>query len=413
MALQVSDFTSKVSHIADRASQYRAGNNIVSDTIDANGFQYVDLVQEGGGVLGIALVGYTYIMELAGIRFFSLAGTSAGAINTLMHSSLGKIDEPKSETILKYLVEKDLFDLVDGDASIKKLIQSYVKGEVKGVRGKTLLKLVKALLILFCRLGINPGNDFEKWMTGILNDHNISDTQKLIELRKKMPDGLKLRESGEEISSPPRLVIVASDLTTQSKVHFPEMAEMYWEKPGEVNPARYVRASMSIPLFFRPFKIKRIPVGPDALKKWFHHVRFKGGTVPHRVRMVDGGLLSNFPINVFHQTQSMPSRPTFGVRLSAARASLNKTNRLLPFLGSMIKTMRHLYDSDFLLKHPDYWRLICRLDTDNDFNWLDFNMSPEDKLKLFEVGAEGAMRFLEAFNWIEYKEDRREIYKLK
>ena len=37
--------------------------NIYSDVIDENGNQYIDLVQEGGGVLGIALVGYTYILE--------------------------------------------------------------------------------------------------------------------------------------------------------------------------------------------------------------------------------------------------------------------------------------------------------------------------------------------------------------
>ena len=38
---------------------------IFSDIIDDQGNQYVDLVQEGGGVLGIALVGYTYILESA------------------------------------------------------------------------------------------------------------------------------------------------------------------------------------------------------------------------------------------------------------------------------------------------------------------------------------------------------------
>lgn len=41
-----------------------------SDVEDAQGHQYVDLVQKGGGTLGIALVGYTYVMEKAGIRFF-------------------------------------------------------------------------------------------------------------------------------------------------------------------------------------------------------------------------------------------------------------------------------------------------------------------------------------------------------
>jgi len=66
-----------------------------SDVEDANGNQYVDLVQEGGGVLGIGLVGYTYVLENAGIRFFSLAGTSAGAINTMMLAALGQIHDAK------------------------------------------------------------------------------------------------------------------------------------------------------------------------------------------------------------------------------------------------------------------------------------------------------------------------------
>lgn len=45
-----------------------------SDIVDAAGKQYVDLVQEGGGVLGIALVGYVYVLEKMGIRFFKPRG---------------------------------------------------------------------------------------------------------------------------------------------------------------------------------------------------------------------------------------------------------------------------------------------------------------------------------------------------
>lgn len=35
-------------------------------------------------MLGIGLLGYTYILEEAGIRFVGLGGTSAGAINTML-----------------------------------------------------------------------------------------------------------------------------------------------------------------------------------------------------------------------------------------------------------------------------------------------------------------------------------------
>ena len=98
-----------------------------SDVVDDEGNQYVDLVQEGGGVLGIALVGYTYVLEKAGIRFFSLAGTSAGAINTVMMASLGEIQEAKSEKILDILSKQNLFDFVDGILAVRKIINRIIK----------------------------------------------------------------------------------------------------------------------------------------------------------------------------------------------------------------------------------------------------------------------------------------------
>ena len=50
---------------------------VFSDVVDAAGHQYVDVVMEGGGVLGIALTGYTYALEQAGIRFLGIGGTHA------------------------------------------------------------------------------------------------------------------------------------------------------------------------------------------------------------------------------------------------------------------------------------------------------------------------------------------------
>ena len=69
---------------------------IVSDVVDNDGHQYVNLVQKGGGVLGVALVGYTYVLEKMGIRFLRLAGTSAGAINTALMTVIGRKEEAKS-----------------------------------------------------------------------------------------------------------------------------------------------------------------------------------------------------------------------------------------------------------------------------------------------------------------------------
>ncbi len=49
---------------------------LVSDVLDCDGHQYVNLVQKGGGLLGVALVGFTNILEQMNIRFIRLAGTS-------------------------------------------------------------------------------------------------------------------------------------------------------------------------------------------------------------------------------------------------------------------------------------------------------------------------------------------------
>ena len=90
MSLSVNSYLKEVEEIKNNATAL--SNKEFSDTIDENGHQYVDLVMEGGGVLGLALVGYIYILEQAGIRFIGIAGTSAGSIAALL---LSAIDVPR------------------------------------------------------------------------------------------------------------------------------------------------------------------------------------------------------------------------------------------------------------------------------------------------------------------------------
>ena len=46
---------------------------IISDVLDGQGNQYVNLVQKEEGVLGVALVGYTYILEKKWAFVFTFA----------------------------------------------------------------------------------------------------------------------------------------------------------------------------------------------------------------------------------------------------------------------------------------------------------------------------------------------------
>lgn len=77
---------------------------------------------------------------------------------------------------------------------------------------------------------------------------------------------------------------MAADITTQTRAVFPEDAGTYWANE-EVNPAAFVRASMSIPFFFEPFEVSNVPRhGESAAKKEYEKIwKTYNGTIPEKV----------------------------------------------------------------------------------------------------------------------------------
>lgn len=395
----------EIEKLVKEAEEIKESGKIFSDTIDSENNQYVDLVQEGGGVLGIALVGYTYILEKAGIRFYSLAGTSAGSINTILMAGLAKPGEISSEKIVEILGEKNFFDFVDGPPDIKKFLQRII--EDKGRFWWYLVwNVCEIYYLMKKKLGLNPGKDFENWLNGILKNEGIENFHHLKEKRKQIPK-LKHRHDPEFKYETPDIAIVTSEITTHTKVEFPGMAELYWSNVSNVKPAEFVRASMSIPFFFYPYEVKDIPrKGEKEVKAWEDLASYSG-TIPESVKFVDGGMLSNFPIDTFHVKDKIPSRPTFGARLSTYRESFSKTDKISGYCGAMISTMRQIHDYDFILKNPDYRELICRIDADKEFNWLNFGMNDKTQDELFLLGAKKGLEFLKTFDWQAYKTIRK------
>ncbi len=408
--LQPGDFinTPQMQALIEEAERLKADPDFkVSDVTDKEGHQYVDLVQEGGGVLGIALLGYTFILEKAGLRFFNLAGTSAGAINTMLLAGCGKVDEEKSTLILEELCNKNLFDFVDGDRPVRNLLRAILNK-----KGNIIWRVIRVVRTLWRalrdKLGLNPGDAFTQWLSGILKKYGIQRLHQLEERLSDIPE-LLIRGKGKASYSGAAFTIIAADVTTKTKTGFPEMAPLYWKEPSDINPALFVRASMSIPFFFEPMKVKRIPqAGEENSDLWWQKARYSG-IVPSEVSFVDGGMLSNFPINVFHVPDKVPHKPTFGARLSTYRDAPSSTGSIFGYMGAMISTMRQVYDLDFLLRNADYKKLICRIDAGEKFNWLDFDMKDDDKIELFTLGARKGMEFLKSFDWEAYKKLRREM----
>lgn len=395
------------------------GKKEYSDIIDDEGHQYVDLVMEGGGVLGIALVGYTHVLEQVGIRFLRIGGTSAGAINAALLASLGKPEETKSEEILSHLASVDMGSFVDGDSDAKDFIQSMLrKPEQQNVLERRLpagwiafVKGAQVLDNLNNDLGLNPGKAFYNWIKKILDKDGIKSTAQLKE-RMTTPKNLKARHPRKlrSGSTNTRLALIAADITTETKVEFPKMTSLYWKDENEVHPAHYVRASMSVPGFFHPYRVKAIPQGDDARKNWVKHAQYTGN-LPRECLFIDGGIMSNFPINLFHKPEFVPLAPTFGARLGTDRLDPRDIASPFQMLGAIFDSARHTLDFDFISQNPDYKKLVTDINP-GDHHWLNFELSDEAKKDLFIRGARAAYHFLIGFDWKNYKKIRKEIAKV-
>ncbi len=452
-----------------RAEEEAGKPFIVSDIFDSEGNQYADLVQEGGGVWGIALLGYTYVMEQVGIRFFSLAGTSAGAINTMLMAANESRSKSASEKLIAELLALDLFSLVDGKKGnwqvtrwVKKIIQKFVlkKNYMKRAAGILLLLfgllvvtniagllsyLISAsrfsfwvsiialatwsivlFLIVFAYkriktiarsgYGLNAGNRFYDWISSTLKKQQIDNLEDLKKMFCCVPQQLFVREDrlrdalhGSPTTAPanPMLVIVASDITTGNKIEFPRMWDMFWDNLADVPPAAFVRASMSIPLFFETCKI---PVSLGLVKakeKWQDHINWNG-KIPEEVQMVDGGALSNFPINVFYNSSYViPRMPTFGVRLGGdGIQTVNEIRNFGHFISAIIGTLRSNTDKDFINRNKAFDAAVKEVNM-SEHSWLNFFMDDDEKQKIFAKGAEAAVSFITGFNWQQYKQERK------
>lgn len=461
--------------LADLRRYLQETNNplIVSDVTDSKGNQYADLVQEGGGMLGIALVGYTYVLEKMGIRFFSMAGTSAGSINAMLLACAGNKEDEKSEKIIEKFVELDMFSFVDGQPEnwkftkwLKKKIQQILLGgkAVKrlirfitvtfiillvltigsfvvnffwtgiskwvGLAAGITLLIIAGIIIFFIRrfrlfakngYGLNEGKVFHNWIRDTISSFHVEGdpTQRKIsnyadfshhfmrvpELSVK-PDP---RRTNNHPPYMPMLTLIACDIVSSRKIEFTRMWDLYWANESEVHPGDFVRASMSIPVFFETYTVTGIRK-KSSFEIWDKHLNWQNEkkAIPDKVQFIDGGTLSNFPINVFYNPNyPVPRMPTFGIRLQDGVLDVaNKSNNsFMNYVMSLFSTIRFNFDRDFITKNRAYTIGVKNIDV-RDHNWLNFFMKEEEKVALFRKGAVAAAEFLKTFNWENYKDER-------
>ena len=455
--------------LSDLKAEYPPGGKsfVVSDVIDDQGNQYVNLVQKGGGVLGIALIGYTYILEQMGVRFIRLAGTSAGAINTALMVATGTKQDAKSIPVLDAICELEFIKLVDGHPAVRWLISKFIThvdfGKrimiwIKAIVGTLIMLLVgnfvflglqhglpwisiftkvffvlTGLFLLFIGaiiayvdtlfrrfknsgIGINPGDFFYDWIKQQLANNGVETVTDLNKKASAPVPGLHLRIPNDEglKGLDGDVTFITSELVSENKIQFPEMWNLFRKNIDDLKPAGFIRASMSIPIFFESYYINDIPCDDEDIRNlWLE--KFGEKDPPSSARFVDGGILSNFPINLFYNPKVItPRLPSFGIDLDDSTpgdaGKQSKKWSLLGYFGRIFNTIRFYYDKDFLLKNKVFQKGIGTIYLPG-YNWLNFFLSDKDKIDMFIKGAEAAKNFLLEFKWDEYKEDRDKMRK--
>lgn len=310
----------------------------------------VDLVMEGGGVKGIALAGAVEVLEERGYRVHRVAGSSAGAIAGALAAS--GIDGP---TMVEILRATDYRRFEDGPWWTRTL-------------------LGKGLAILLHN-GIHCGDFLQQWLEEQLAEHApAGSTGTFGDLVLDDP------EVDVSLDDPRRhrLVVTASDLSAGELRLLPRDANEYGRDPEQLRIAEAVRVSSSIPIFFRPVR-RRLPAGGYAV-------------------LVDGGMLSNFPVSVFDRPNGeLPRWPTFGIKLSAKpEADFGQRNRIrgpLSFGKAVVDTVTGFYDRMHIDEQNAVERTIF-IDT-AAVRPTQFDLSDEDRELLYRKGRKAATEFLD------------------
>ncbi len=431
MGLAADDFFAAAEHVVKLVQADGLERRRYSDVLDDRGHQYVDLVMEGGGVLGIAFAGYIHVLEKAGLRFVGLGGASAGSITALVLAAIGMPAQAKAERLVQLLADIPMVDFMDGKEDGDKDAQDFIRAMLKrpGI-GKGFWTGMQVLDNLQEIQGLNRGDRFHAWLVSTLAEAGIRTTAELRQRMATTPEGWHLRagspQRASQLENQPELAplspssdylcIVTADIATETKVEFPRMADLYWDAPDAVNPADFVRCSMSIPVFFKPYKLPLRIRNPAHLTLWREKAGMNDRDLdpgrkppfpPAQACFIDGGVLSNFPIDAFHNTRKVPTRPTFGVKLQWDDRS-HAIDKLSKLVTQTFNSARHCLDYEFLRKNPDFKQLVTYIDT-ADHDWLNFEMSPADKHDLFRRGAEAAYSFLAKFDWDAYKNTREHL----
>jgi NTE family protein len=310
----------------------------------------LDAVFEGGGVKGIGLVGAVAATEAQGFHFENVAGTSAGAIVAALIAAGCHAGELKRILDgLDYTQFKDR-DLVDR------------------------IPLLGSLLSVGLEKGIYEGDFFEGWLRDLLAKKNVHTFGDLV--MEEYKDDPKYRY---------KLQVIATDLSRGRLLVLPRDIARFGINPDALGVARAVRMSMSIPFFFEPVVLQ------------------DGSGAPSYI--VDGGVLSNYPVWLFDDGTPDPPWPTLGYKLVDPDEGKPRAIRgPLTLFAALFATMMEAHDARYI-EDKNFARTVPIPTL--GVQTTEFELGPEQAGALYQSEVTAAQEFFQKWDFEAYKERYR------
>jgi NTE family protein len=331
-----------------------------------------DLVLEGGGVKGLGLVGAIGRLMRAGYSFPRVAGTSAGSILAAFVAAGMSADE--------------LAGVMDR--------LEYPRVPDRGPPG---LPGISEGISLLRSGGAYEGDYLRDFVYDELQQRGVTTFGDLRDKDRRADKNLEPYRRY-------KLVVMVTDITRGRLLRLPWDYALLNLKPDEQLVADAVRASSSIPLYFEP-------------------VTVRDGNSGEQTTLVDGGVLSNFPIEIFDRTDgATPRWPTFGVKIIPALPA--GSARLLPGIAlPALQVVQLLPPAHLLervvataivgndqtyLERPCVRRRAIQVDT-SAVGIVEFDAPKEKRETVAANGDKAAEQFLEDWDWGRYKKECRGI----
>lgn len=311
---------------------------------------------------GLGLVGAARRLMLDGYTFERVGGSSAGAVVA---------------SFLAAGVSAEQVDKLMGSLDYSRVPDRAAPG----------IPLVSEGLSLLTKSGAYEGDYIREFVFDELKKLGVTTFR-----------DLRRRDPGADPNLKPfqryKLVVTATDITHGRLLRLPWDYHLLNLDPDEQIVADAVRASISIPLYFEPVHILDGATGEEST-------------------LVDGGVLSNFPIEMFDRTDGVAPRwPTFGVRVipdlpqggtglfpGIALPALPPVHLLEQVVATAIVGNDQTY-----VDRPCVRRRSIEVDT-SAVGVVDFDASKATRDEVVSNGDAAAASFLRAWDFAAYKRD--------